>query len=42
MKSKILEYINFLMDQSFEGWTAEEIKGYKAAMISVFEFVKKL
>lgn len=38
---RIKQYINKLLSESFEGWTEEEIKGYKTAMISVLEFLKK-
>lgn len=39
---KTIEYITLLLSQSFEGWTEEEINGYKTALISVLEYIKKL
>ena len=39
---KIKAYADFLMNQSFEGWTDEEIRGYKTALYSVLCKIKEL
>lgn len=36
----ILKYIDKLLNESFEGWSKDEIKGYKTALISIEKFIK--
>ncbi len=39
---KILEYIDLLLKNSFEGWDGEAIKGYNTSAISIREKIKSI